>query len=176
MNIFWTNNFWTGLFIIMNYSIIWSLTIIWTMTNIPTAIFQMGIFQRLYCNRVYEMFMFRTGIFQRLYFKWLFETTIFQTVISKRLYFKRQCLSSLYIQAHSPYSAKSQSLRCCFLTSKWGRGSKWALGWSCPNAYSLCPRKKLQLSRSSNFNFNQIYTKYYYYLYRKFFSLQNKYY
>ena len=106
MNIFWTNNFWTGLFIIMNYSIIWPLTIIWTMTNIPTAIFQMGIFQRLY-------------------FKWLFETTIFQTVISQQLYFKRQCLSSLYIQAHSPYSAKKQFLRSCFLTSKWVDSITW---------------------------------------------------
>ena len=125
MNIFRTNNFWMGLFIIINYSIIWPLTIIWTMTNIPTAIFQMGIFQRLYCNRVYEMFMFRTGIFQQLYFKWLFETTIFQTVISQRLYFKRQCLSSLYIHAHSPYSAKSQSLCCCFLTSKWVDSIAW---------------------------------------------------
>ena len=125
MNIFQTNNFLMGLFIIFNYSIIFLLMIIWTMTNIPTAIFQMGIFQRLYCNRVYEMFMFRTGIFQRLYFKWLFETTIFQTVISQRLYFKRQCLSSLYTQTHSPYSAKSQSLRCCFLTSKWGDSIAW---------------------------------------------------
>ena len=41
-------------------------------------------------------------------------TAIFQTPISQRLYFKRQCLSSLYIQAHSPHSAMSHSLRCCF--------------------------------------------------------------
>ena len=62
MNIFQINNFWTGLFIIINYSIIWPLTIIWTMTNIPTAIFQMAIWNDYISNGHIQTAIFQTAM------------------------------------------------------------------------------------------------------------------
>ena len=144
MNIFRTNNFWTELFIIINYSIIWPLTIIWTMTNIPTAIFQMGIFQvfndyiaieymkRLYFERVYSNSYISNGYLKWLYFKWSYPNSyishgnIFHLYICRLIHMILQ-RANHFVVASSPQNEETLSLGLVVLVRWWWR--VWPHPW-----------------------------------------------